>query len=98
MGIINHDPFLSRYGYTFTDGYMALDPSSVSISKDEDSGLFNCACTVPVHVSEQAKIDGYLPIAYERVSCTFADPGAVNVYDMLYAALKTKYPNHTDVV
>lgn len=98
MGIINLDPYTSVQGVTWTNAYMSIADALVSLVKAENQGtpIYELSCSFRVYYSQQARADGKPPVTAEYVRITDTQPFVTDIYDLLYGALKVRFPNSVD--
>ena len=108
MGIINHDAFVSRFGPSFTDTYIAIHTNDIDVRKQisdlDDPGSSAVACyhvtfTATVWATQADKTADKSAIG----NVTFSEgmetttPLDMNIYAYAYSKVTVKFPNSTNV-
>ena len=108
MGIINHDAYVSRFGPSFTDTYIAIHTNDIDVRKQiSDTVESGSSETVCYHVNFTATVwatqadktanksaIGSIPF-FETMDST--TPLDMNIYTYAYSKITVRFPNSTSV-
>ena len=109
MGIINHDAFVSRYGPSFTDTYIAVHTNDIDVTKEisvdapGDAPVttvkytVNFCATVWATQADKDSDKSALGTVSFSESMDTTTPLDMNIYAYAYSKIKARFPNSTDV-